>query len=163
MGHFDRGTRKTYLQFCDSEKLGGIPNGIFPLGIKSTISNFDVFWVIINGRRSYDIVYSDLFENLGLEREKLWPYEGSGLQYFNVIVTFPYGYFKLMVIMEDGKDTRMFESYFLMVPYKSVYNCILGIPLTAALDAIAFLIHLKLQYLNVHNELVIIRDKLSKL
>lgn len=45
----------------------------------SIVAHFDVSKVLIGGGNSYDIMYSNLFEKMGLKNEKLWPYEGSDL------------------------------------------------------------------------------------
>lgn len=43
-----------------------------------------------------------------------------------------------------------------MVPYKNVYNYILGVPFVATLDFVTSLIHLKLKFHNLHSESVMI-------
>lgn len=44
----------------------------------------------------------------------------------------------------------------MVVPRKSVYNCILDTVFVATLDALASPIHIKLKYNNVHDDSVII-------
>lgn len=53
-------------------------------------------------------MYSDLFENIGLKRGKLYPYEGSDLQAFNYTITLPY--IKLMVTLGEIRDTYNIDS-----------------------------------------------------
>lgn len=77
------------LGFRDSEKVWWILKEILPLVIRVPIANFDVSRVLIDGDSSYDIMYGDLFENMGLKKEKLLSYEGSDLQAFNGNVTRP--------------------------------------------------------------------------
>lgn len=49
-----------------------------------------------------------------------------------------------------------------MVPLRNVYNYILGRPFAGTLDTIAFLVHIKLKYHNVHKEIMTICDDLSR-
>lgn len=98
----------TILEFWESEKIRGIPNENFPLVITTTIANFDVSKILVNGGSSCGIMYSDLFENIGLKRGKLYPYEGSGLQAFNYTITLPY--IKLMVTLGERRDTYNIDS-----------------------------------------------------
>lgn len=53
------------LVFWDSEKIGGIPNDIFPLVITSIVGHFDMSLILIDGGSSSDIMYSELFEKMG--------------------------------------------------------------------------------------------------
>lgn len=71
------------LEFRNIEKVKGIPNKIFTLVIMVIRSNFDVSMILIEDKSSYNIMYSYLFEKMGLKKEKLWSYEGSDLQAFN--------------------------------------------------------------------------------
>lgn len=48
------------LGFLDSEKIGGIPNKLFPLVIIATVGKFDISQIIINGGSSCHIMYSEL-------------------------------------------------------------------------------------------------------
>lgn len=72
-----KGSEGLVLKFYNNDKIWGISKDIFPFVITSTISSFDVFRVFIDGGSSYDIMYSDIFENIELKKDKLWPYEGS--------------------------------------------------------------------------------------
>lgn len=47
--------------------------------ITPVIANFDVSRVLIDVGNSHDVMYSDLFDNMGLKNDKVWPYEGSDL------------------------------------------------------------------------------------
>lgn len=64
------------------------------------------------------------------------------------------GYMKLIVTLRKGKDTTMVDIQFLIVPCKSVYNCILGRPFAATLDILVSPVHLKSKYHNVSGEAV---------
>lgn len=51
-----------------------------------------------------DIMYSELFENMSLDRENLWLYKGSYLQVFNDTTTCPWGYVELMISVGYVRD-----------------------------------------------------------
>lgn len=78
------------------------------------------------------------------------------MEAFSGTVSRPWGYFELMATLGKGRDTRIIDLQCLMVSYKSVYNCILGRLFTDTLDMMAYHVHLKLKYHNVHDELVTI-------
>lgn len=67
------------LIFQDSQKVGGIPNKIFTLVIIATIGQLCIFRILIDGNNSYDIIYLELFENVGFERGSLWSFVGSNI------------------------------------------------------------------------------------
>lgn len=58
------------LGFWDSKKVGGVPNK-FPLVIIATIEKFDVSWILIDGRNYCDIMYSELFKKMVLDKGSL--------------------------------------------------------------------------------------------
>lgn len=62
------------IGFKDNKKLDGIPNENFPQSITKTMSKFNLSRIIINGGSLCDIMYAELFEKLGLRKEKLYPY-----------------------------------------------------------------------------------------
>lgn len=55
--------------FYNSEKVGKVLNENFSLVTIVTISYFDVSRVLIDGGSSCDIMYADLFEKIGLNKE----------------------------------------------------------------------------------------------
>lgn len=69
--------------FKDSDKVRDIHNDIFSLVITTTMYNFDVLMILIDWRRSYDIMYIDIFEKLGLKNDKLLSYMSIDLRAFN--------------------------------------------------------------------------------
>lgn len=71
-------------------------------------------------------MYYELFEKMGLDRGNLWLYEGSYFQAFSITAIHLYGYVNLMISIGKIMDMQDVRSQFLVVPYKSVYNCILG-------------------------------------
>lgn len=100
---------------------------------------------------------------MGLNRGILWPYEGSDLKLFNGMMTYPWGYVELRISIWEVRDIRSSGSQFLVVPCKTVYNCIIGKPFTSTLDTVASLIHLKLKFYNLHSESLIINVGLEGL
>lgn len=62
---------KPILWFLDCEKVEGISTDIFPLVITTAMSNYDVSWILLEGGNSCDIMFTELFEKLGLKKEKL--------------------------------------------------------------------------------------------
>lgn len=98
---------------------------------------------------------------MALDKENVWPYEGSDLQAFNDMTTCPWGYIELMIFKGEGRNIRIVDSRFLVVPCKNVYNLILSKPFAAALDIVASSIILKLKFHNLHSELVTINVDLE--
>lgn len=73
---------------------------------------------------------------------------------FNDTSTHLWGYLEMRVTLREGRDTMMVDSKFLVVPCKSVYNCILDRSFTVTLNVVESLIYLKLNYHNVHEDSV---------
>lgn len=71
------------------------------------MANLYMSRILMDREISCEIMYAEIFEKLGLKREKLSPYEGYDIQAFNDTVTRPWAYIKLMVTLEDGIDTIM--------------------------------------------------------
>lgn len=65
--------------FCDSEKVED-PKQDLPMVIPTIILNFYVSWDPIDGGSSFNIMYSNIFKNVELKKEKWWPYEISDMQ-----------------------------------------------------------------------------------
>lgn len=53
---FEVKSKRLSLGFFYREKVGKIPNKIFPLAITTTMANFDVSRILIDGGRSCDIM-----------------------------------------------------------------------------------------------------------
>lgn len=54
------------LGFFDFEKVGGFPNETFSLVIIVIIGKVDVYWILIDGGSSCDIMYLELLEKMAL-------------------------------------------------------------------------------------------------
>ena len=92
------------LGFYDSKNIGGVPNKLFPLVVATTIGKFDVSRILIDGGSSCNILYSSLFEKMGLDRKSLIAYDGLNLQAFNGMTNRPLGYIELMISIREGRD-----------------------------------------------------------
>lgn len=55
----------------------------------------------------------------------------------------------LLIFIADANDLRAVNSKFLVVPYRSIYNCIMGRPFSSILDVVASSVHLKSKYYNL--------------
>lgn len=84
----------------------------------------------------------------------------SNLQDFNGIMTHYWGLVELMVTFGKWKHVWTIDLRLFVVPFKIVYNCILGIPFSTNLDIMACLIHLKMKYHNLNDEPMTIYDDL---
>lgn len=140
-----------------------IPNEIFPLVIMTTMENFDVSRIIIDGGSSCDIIYIELFDKLGLKKDKLSPYMDIDIQAFNGHVARPWDFIKIMVNLNKGKDIEMMDISFMAVSCKSVNNCILGRSFSTTLDVISSTVYLKVRYCNVHDEPMTIYANMEEL
>jgi hypothetical protein len=152
-------SKRPMLGFTDDEMLNNKPNEMFPLIIMATLDNFDVSRILVDEGSSCDIMYQDLFEKMGLKKESLAPYEGSDLQGFNGAITTPWGLLTLPITFRDPKTDESeitIRVQFLVVPCKSVYNCILGRTTLAALGAVPSTVHLKMKYHGKNDQVVTI-------
>lgn len=109
---------------------------------------------LIDDDNSCDVIYSEFFEKMGLNKENLWPYEGSKLHAFNGTTARPWGHIELMITVGKVRDVRTSKSQLLVVPCKSVYDWILGRPFVVALYVVSSPVHIKLKFHNLHGESV---------
>lgn len=63
--------------------------------------------ILIDNGSSCDIMYAELFEKLGMKKEKLWPYARSHLQPLNGKIIHRMGYIKLLVTFGEERDTKI--------------------------------------------------------
>lgn len=73
------------------------------------------------------------------------------------------GYLDLMVtygIDEPGKS-RMMKTPFLMLPCKSIYNCITSRPTLGQLGAVASTVHLKMKFYSTEGEVITLDANLA--
>lgn len=93
------------LGFRNVEKFEGIPKENFPRVNTTIKGKFDIFQSLIDCGSFCDIMYSNLFENMGLEKVSLWPYEYFDLHLFNGTTTRLWGYVEMIVFVGKGKKT----------------------------------------------------------
>lgn len=72
------------------------------------------------------------------------------------MTTHPWGYIEVMIYVREGRDVKIVESHFLVVPCKSSYNCIFDRPFIVALDVVASMVHLKLKFHDLQGDAVTI-------
>lgn len=117
---------KPLWNFKDSEEVGGILNDIGSHVITSTLTNFDVSKIFIDRGSSYDIIYAELFEKLGSNKENLSPFMSMNFEAFNGFVTRPWGFIDIMVTFCEGREAKTMDVLFLVVPCKRFYNRVFG-------------------------------------
>lgn len=148
--------KRPLLGFTDNEKVNGVSNEELPLVIVVAIQDHGIARCLVNEGSSVNILYQDAFEKLGLKEENLKPYEDTDLHSFNKTSTRPWGYVTLSVTFREEMDERTFETLFLVVLVVSIYNCILGRPTLAALDAVTSMVHLKMKCHNRNGDVATI-------
>lgn len=105
-------------------------------------------------------MYLRVFMRLILHVKDLKPCEGGTLLAFNDSSTRPCGTIDLPVSFGEGKNKRILKVCFLVIPYKNIYNGLLGRSFLAALNKVASMVHLKMEYHNSSYELVVIATNL---
>lgn len=108
--------------------------------------------ILIDNGSSYDVMYTNVFINLGLHDRNLIPYESENLLAFNYSTTHPGRVVELSVSIKEGNDEKIVTVYFLVIPSRSVYNCILRRYFLVTLVVVASIIHLKMKYHNKFGE-----------
>lgn len=78
------------------------------------------------------------------------------------MVTHPWDFVKLMVSLNEGRDTKTIHLLFLIVLCTSMYNCILDRPFAGTLEIEVYLIHMKMKYHNLYDNPVKICVALSR-
>lgn len=79
---------------------------VLPLVIKYWIANHEVLRITIDKGSSCDIINACLFEELGLKKENLSPYQGIDPQAFNDSATHPWGNIEFMISLGEGKRCK---------------------------------------------------------
>lgn len=82
--HVLKENQNDLLSYWNSEKIGEIPNNFFSLIITTTITNFNESGILIHGKSSCDIMYTELLKKIGLKIKHMWLNDGDGLQAFSV-------------------------------------------------------------------------------
>lgn len=79
------------LRFLDREKIDEIANSELPQVIMVVIPNQALTELLVDTRRSCNVLYEDALDPLGLRQIDLNPFDGEDLLAFNDLVTRPYG------------------------------------------------------------------------
>ena len=111
------------------------------LGVTARIGGFLVKNVMIDQGSGADVMYSDLFEGLGLKTQDLAKYD-TPLVSFDERVVIPEGQISLPVDME-GKGVIV---TFIVVRSFSPYTAILGRPWIHAMEAVPSTLHVKVKF-----------------
>ena len=135
-------------------KVGRVPISFDEKDLERTIQSHDdalvvMAWIIrflvkrvmIDQGSGADVMYSDLFEGLGLKNQDLMKYDAS-LVSFDGRVVIPEGQISLSVNMED-KEVMV---TFIVVRSFSPYTAILGRPWIHAMEAIPPTLHVKVKF-----------------
>lgn len=110
-----------------------------------------------------DILFVDLLETLNILEEDLSPYKGTNLSGFNGSKTKPLGYIELMVTYREEPPgiSRTVKTTFLVLPCKSIYNCIISRPTLGRLGEVASMVNLKIKSYSSNNEVITLDTDLA--
>lgn len=78
---------RSMLEFRDHEKVNGVLNDVLPFVIIVTVTYHTVAGLLIDDRSSYNILYDDALEQLGLCQLDLNPCKGGYLLIFKNFIT----------------------------------------------------------------------------
>lgn len=106
-------------------------------------------------------MFINLLKKLRIAEEDLTTYRGMNLSRFNGSRTRPLGYIELMVTCRDESLSRMVKTRFLVLPYKSPYQCIIGRLTLGRLGAVASNVHLKMKFYSLKDEVITILANLE--
>lgn len=153
------------LAFTDSDLHDGKPNMHIPLLVSAIMVNMEVRRILVDQGSAVDVIFEDLLEVLKISRKEFTPYSGKDLTGFNGSSTKPLGQLELMVTYgnPDGEEAmfRTVKTVFLVLPCKSVYQCIIGRPTLGKLEAVTSTMHLKMKFYNLENKVVTIPTDLG--
>lgn len=85
------------------------------------VEHFDVSRILIDKGSSWDIMYYELFEKIGLKREILWLYEGSYFHAFNDMITCLWGVLQVNDIYGIRERRLILQ---LTVPHAPKHKCL---------------------------------------
>lgn len=136
--------------------MNGNPNATLHLVIHVTIANYVVLVVLVDSEISCKLMYLKIFMKLCLSKIYLKHYKGKNLLEFNDSFIRSYGCIYLLVSFGIGKNKRITDVHFFVIPCESIYNGIIGISFLTTVDAMASTIHLKMKYHNDSSKLAII-------
>ena len=117
----------TSITFSDSD-LGGCQHPHDdPLVIRAIVANKTVHRVLVDNGSSTDIIFTSVFDKIGIGREKLEPFT-THLRGFSGEKVLPLGSIQLVLTLGDPPCQATTTARFLVVDAPSAYNMLLGRP-----------------------------------
>ena len=129
------------LSFSEEDKIGTTQPHDDALLITPRIKDYDLKIVMVDGGNGADVMYPDLYKELGLKLEDLMPYN-SPLINFDKKLVIPKGMIRLPI--QTGPE--IVEVNFIVVDTYSPYTAIVGRPWLHTLRAIASSLHQKVKF-----------------
>lgn len=109
------------------------------------MENYDIGRFLIDHGNSFDIMYTNLLENMCLTNKNCIPCKGSDLQRLNALTTRPCGYIELMVSFGKKGARKIVKTQFLIIDLNFIYNC-RSLHLVHFGVVVSSIIHLELKY-----------------
>ena len=129
------------LSFSDADKLGTIQPHDDALVVTLRIGGYDVKRVMVDQGSAAEIMYPDLYKELGLKHDDLATYS-SPLVSFEGKMVVPKGQIRLPVQAEED----VVKVDFIVVDTFSLYTAIMGRPWLHSLGAVSSTLHQKVKY-----------------
>ena len=129
------------LSFSDADKQGTIQPHDDALVVTLRIGGYDVKRVMVDQGSAAEIMYPDLFKELGLKPEDLTTYNSPLVSFKGKMVVHK-GQIRLP--MQTGSD--VVEVDFIVVDALSPYTAIIGRPWLHSLGAVSSTLHQKVKY-----------------
>ncbi|KAJ7974494.1 Beta-porphyranase [Quillaja saponaria] len=135
------------ISFSDEDLQGVETPHDNALVINTNIANFSVNRVLIDNGSFADIIYCNCFEQMGIVKDRLRPFQGA-LVGFNGEQVIAEGTIELPVTLEDIRYRKTIMTTFCIVKARSSYNVILGRPFLNSARAIPSSWHVCLKFLS---------------
>ena len=116
-----------------------------PLVILLKIENFNVHCVLIDNGSSADIIYLSTFQQMKIDKEKLWPFN-SPLVSFSGDKVYPKGIVTLTIVARTLLNQVKNIIDFLVVDCPSSYNVIIGRPALNKFKAVTSTYYLNMKF-----------------
>lgn len=103
------------------QKGGQNSKTILPLIINVAIANHSETWILIDDESLWDLTYLRIFKKLGLHMWYLKPCEGKNFLAFSDSSNRPCGTIDLMFSFGEGRNKRIMNVFFFMIPLENFY------------------------------------------
>ena len=110
---------------------------LLPLIINPYIGNYMVGRTLIDSGSDLNLLFANMYNNLGLPRKCLLPVREPFYGIMPGISAYPHRRINLQVTLREGENTRSEFLMFEVVDFDSAYNCILGQPFLKKFMAVA--------------------------